>query len=85
MRWLMPRLDGEVADHRRDGERGEIAIDHGRHTGENLRAAASSTLRTPVLAYWVRKIALIRPSGMATIMAMIAPMKIVPQNSGIAP
>src|SRR3546814_6852685 len=29
--------------------------------------------------------ALIRPSGMATIMAMIAPMKMVPQNSGIAP
>ena len=29
--------------------------------------------------------ALISPSGMATIMAMIAPMKIVPQKSGIAP
>ena len=33
------------------------------------------TLRTPLLAYWVRKMALIKPSGMATIMAMIAPMK----------
>jgi len=29
--------------------------------------------------------ALMRPKGIATIMAMIAPMKIVPQKSGTAP
>jgi len=29
--------------------------------------------------------ALIRPSGIATAMAMIAPMKMVPQKSGTAP
>ena len=33
----------------------------------------------------MRKIALISPSGMATIMAMIAPMKMVPQNRGMDP
>ena len=33
---VMPIDNAEVAHHRRDGQRGEIAVNHGRHAGENL-------------------------------------------------
>ena len=78
----MPSATASCAP-RRDRQRGEIAVDHGRNAREDLEHRLEpGAERGRILGQIDRAIT---PSGIATTMAMIAPMKIVPQNSGTAP
>ena len=50
----MPSATAEIADRRRDGQRGEIAVDHGRHAGEDLEHRLHPACARAGAAYWVR-------------------------------